>query len=65
MVGEKTMPLPRTFKAMVVSEMAEQKFIREIKQRDLSDLPAGELLIEVKYSSLNYKTRCRHPATKA
>src|SRR5437870_12547802 len=49
------MPLPQTFKAMVVSETAEQKFIREIKQKNLSDLPAGELLIEVKYSSLNYK----------
>ena len=40
---------------MVVSETADQKFIREIKPRELSDLPAGELLIEVKYSSLNYK----------
>ena len=49
------MPLPQTFKAMVVSEKADQKFIREIKQKELSDLPAGELLIEVKYSSLNYK----------
>jgi acrylyl-CoA reductase (NADPH) len=49
------MPLPQTFKAMVVSETADQKFIREIRQRGLSDLPAGELLIEVKYSSLNYK----------
>jgi NADPH:quinone reductase-like Zn-dependent oxidoreductase len=49
------MPLPQTFKAMVVSETADQKFIREIKPRELSDLPAGELLIEVKYSSLNYK----------
>ena len=49
------MPLPKTFKAMVVSETAGQKFIREIKEKDLSDLPVGELLIEVKYSSLNYK----------
>jgi putative YhdH/YhfP family quinone oxidoreductase len=49
------MPLPQTFKAMVVSETADQKFIREIKQKEVSDLPAGELLIEVKYSSLNYK----------
>jgi acrylyl-CoA reductase (NADPH) len=40
---------------MVVSETTDQKFIREIRQRELSDLPAGELLIEVKYSSLNYK----------
>jgi acrylyl-CoA reductase (NADPH) len=49
------MPLPQNFKAMVVSETADQKFIREIKHKELSDLPAGELLIEVKYSSLNYK----------
>jgi acrylyl-CoA reductase (NADPH) len=49
------MPLPQTFKAMVVSETADQKFIREIRQKEFSDLPAGELLIEVKYSSLNYK----------
>ena len=49
------MPLPQTFKAMVVSETADQKFTREIRQKEFSDLPAGELLIEVKYSSLNYK----------
>lgn len=49
------MPLPQSFKAMVVSETADKKFVREIKQRNLSELPAGELLIEVRYSSLNYK----------
>ena len=49
------MALPQTFKAMVVSETAEKKFPREIRERALSDLPAGELIIEVKYSSLNYK----------
>jgi acrylyl-CoA reductase (NADPH) len=49
------MPLPHSFKAMVVSETGDHKFPREIKQRELSDLPAGELIIEVKYSSLNYK----------
>jgi len=49
------MALPQTFKAMVVSETAEKKFVREIVQKALSDLPAGELIIEVKYSSLNYK----------
>ena len=48
------MPLPQHFKAMVVSE-TDKKFSREIKQVALSDLPAGELVIEVKYSSLNYK----------
>ncbi len=49
------MALPQTFKAMVVSETAEKTFPREIRERALSDLPAGELIIEVKYSSLNYK----------
>ena len=49
------MALPQTFKAMVVSETAEKTFQREIRERALSDLPAGELIIEVKYSSLNYK----------
>jgi acrylyl-CoA reductase (NADPH) len=48
------MPLPQDFKAMVVSE-TDKKFSREIKQVALNDLPAGELVIEVKYSSLNYK----------
>ncbi|HSK29292.1 MAG TPA: YhdH/YhfP family quinone oxidoreductase [Candidatus Limnocylindria bacterium] len=49
------MALPKTFKAMVVSETAEKTFLREIRERALEDLPAGELIIEVKYSSLNYK----------
>jgi putative YhdH/YhfP family quinone oxidoreductase len=49
------MPLPQTFRAMVVSETAEKTFPREVRERALSDLPAGELIIEVKYSSLNYK----------
>ena len=40
---------------MVVSETAEKTFVREIRQKPLGDLPAGELIIEVKYSSLNYK----------
>jgi acrylyl-CoA reductase (NADPH) len=49
------MPLPQHFKAMVVTETGDKQFVREIKERELSDLPAGELIIEVKYSSLNYK----------
>jgi acrylyl-CoA reductase (NADPH) len=49
------MALPKTFKAMVVSETAEKTFPREIRERALEALPAGELIIEVKYSSLNYK----------
>jgi putative YhdH/YhfP family quinone oxidoreductase len=49
------MALPQSFKAMVVSEAPDNKFVRDIKQRDLSDLPSGELIVQVKYSSLNYK----------
>ena len=49
------MALPQSFKAMVVSETADNKFVRTIAQRDLSDLPSGELIVQVKYSSLNYK----------
>jgi acrylyl-CoA reductase (NADPH) len=49
------MALPQNYKAMVVSETAAKSFAREIRERALNDLPAGELIIEVKYSSLNYK----------
>jgi len=49
------MALSQTFKAMVVSESAEKTFSREVRERALGDLPAGELIIDVKYSSLNYK----------
>src|SRR6187200_1921790 len=49
------MALPQTFKAMVVTETIEKKFVREVTQKALSELPGGELIIEVKYSSLNYK----------
>ena len=42
------------FKAFWV-EKSEQGFQRSVIERDTEDLPAGELLIEVEYSSLNYK----------
>lgn len=42
------------FKALVISEKNDS-FIREITERDTADLPAGDLLVKVKYSSLNYK----------
>ncbi|KAA0257339.1 acryloyl-CoA reductase [Deferribacter autotrophicus] len=43
-----------TFKAMVVYEKGE-KFERIIEEKNISDLPDNEVLIRVKYSSLNYK----------
>ena len=45
----------RTFKAMVVSEGENNQFIKEITNRNLNDLPEGDVLVNVKYSSLNYK----------
>src|ERR1700730_10469161 len=59
------MAMPQTFKAMVVTETPEKQFVREIKQKELSDLPAGELIIEVKYSSLNYKDALSASGNKA
>jgi len=44
----------KKFKALVVTE-ENGKFIRKIDERKIDDLPAGDVLIKVKYSSLNYK----------
>ena len=44
-----------SFKALIISENSEKQFVRTITQRQVSDLPAGEILIKVHYSSLNYK----------
>ena len=45
----------KTFKAMVVTEKEKGQFDREIKDRNIDDLPLGDVLVNVKYSSLNYK----------
>ena len=42
------------FKALVVSE-ENGKFIRRVTERKIDDLSSGDVLINVKYSSLNYK----------
>ena len=44
-----------TFKAMVVAAGQDNTYLRQIKNRGIADLPDGDLLIRVKYSSLNYK----------
>jgi acrylyl-CoA reductase (NADPH) len=44
-----------SFKALVISENADKQYIRTIVQRNISDLPAGEVLVKVHYSALNYK----------
>ncbi len=43
------------FKAMVVTETEDKQFTREITSKSINDLPEGDVIIKVKYSSLNYK----------
>lgn len=48
------MDLVESFRALVVRE-EDGVYVRGIEERRLVDLPAGEVLIRVAYSSLNYK----------
>ena len=45
----------KTFKSMVVQEKADGTYTRRIAEKSLDDLPGGEVLVRVHYSSLNYK----------
>jgi len=45
----------KPFKALVVTEAGESGFTGSVKERHISDLPDGDVLIRVNYSSLNYK----------
>ena len=44
-----------TFRALLVEKQDDGSFTRGIVERSVDDLPEGELLVEVAYSSLNYK----------
>jgi len=44
-----------TFHALVISAGEDKTYLRQIQQRTIDDLPAGDVLIRVQYSSLNYK----------
>lgn len=44
-----------TFKALVVEKNEDKQFVRQIRERSIGDLPQGDLIIKVHYSSLNYK----------
>lgn len=44
-----------TFNALLTEQIADREFTTTLQQRRLDDLPVGELLIRVSYSSLNYK----------
>ena len=44
-----------SFLAMVIREQDDGTFTRSIESKQIHDLPDGEVLVEVDYSSLNYK----------
>ncbi len=45
----------KTFRAIVVREREDGTFTRSIETRDTDELPPGEVLIRVHYTSVNYK----------
>lgn len=49
------MPDPRHFRCYLVEKDAAGKVTAAVAERGIDDLPAGDVLIEVEYSSLNYK----------
>ncbi len=49
------MTAEKSFKAMVVEESDDGRYVRRIAERAIGDLPEGEVLVRVRYSSINYK----------
>ena len=45
----------KIFNAIVIEENDDGTFSQDIKEKNINDLPDGDLLVRVKYSSLNYK----------
>ena len=45
----------KTYRSMVVEEIGEKRFARSITKKTIDQLPDGEVLIKVSWSSLNYK----------
>ncbi|MBB3699086.1 acryloyl-CoA reductase [Flammeovirga yaeyamensis] len=44
-----------TFKAFVTEKVGEKEFQQSIQSKNIQDLPEGDVLVKVAYSSLNYK----------
>ncbi|WP_436865886.1 YhdH/YhfP family quinone oxidoreductase [Bacillus fungorum] len=44
-----------SFRAIVVDETESKQFVRNVVEKEVSSLPEGDVLIQVHYSSLNYK----------
>lgn len=47
--------MEQKFKALLVEETAPKTFSRRVTERRLSDLPDGDLVVRVRFSSLNFK----------
>jgi acrylyl-CoA reductase (NADPH) len=45
----------KKFKALVVRETEDKTYLRGIREKSTKDLPQGDVLVQVRYSSLNYK----------
>ena len=43
------------FNALVLNKLDDQKATGEIKELDISDLPEGDVIIQIDYSTINYK----------
>ena len=55
----------KTFRALVVRESADGDFTRQVEERPMAELPEGDLLIQVNFSSLNYKDGLSATGSKA
>ena len=53
------------FKALLVEEVAEKEFKASLVERSIDDLPEGDVLVEVQYSSINYKDALSASGSKA
>ncbi|WP_339488177.1 YhdH/YhfP family quinone oxidoreductase [Pseudomonas sp. EL_65y_Pfl2_R95] len=54
-----------SFNALIARENPQGKFEQVVVQRNIDDLPAGDLLIRVKYSSVNFKDALSASGSKA
>ena len=56
--------MDKIFNAITVEEKKSGEFFQSIKEKNIYHLPEGDLLIRVKYSSLNYKDSLSYSGNK-
>ncbi len=49
------MTRPNEFKALVITESEDHHFLRTVAKKTIEDLPEGDVIVKVIYSSLNFK----------